>query len=142
LLELLGESGRQRVVTCEGLRSKWRQSERRLNISILVGHLQDPCAFNPFDQDLGISIGEFQALNDCGNGADRKYFSGLGIVDGGVVLGCQEDPFIASSAASRALTEDSRPITNGTIMNGKITTSRIGTMGSRVCSYLSLVLIL
>ena len=46
------------------------------------------------------------------------------------------------SAASRALTEDSRPMTNGTIMNGKITTSRIGTMGSRVCSYLSLVLIL
>src|SRR5436190_19616407 len=41
------------------------------------------------------------------------------------------------SADSRARTEDSRPITNGTIMKGKITTSRIGTIGSFVCSYFS-----
>ena len=45
------------------------------------------------------------------------------------------------SAASSALTEDSRPITKGTIMKGKITTSRMGTIGSLVCSYFSFVLI-
>src|SRR3989440_4088003 len=44
-------------------------------------------------------------------------------------------------AASSACTEDSRPITKGTIMKGKITTSRIGTIGSFVCSYFSFVLI-
>src|SRR2546421_5373883 len=42
-------------------------------------------------------------------------------------------------AASRACTEDSRPITKGTIMKGKMTTSRIGTIGNFVCSYFSLV---
>jgi len=33
-----------------------------------------------------------------------------------------------------------RPMTNGTTMYGNITTSRIGTIGSWMCSYFSLVL--
>src|SRR5271167_4909825 len=34
-------------------------------------------------------------------------------------------------ASSRARTLDSRPTTNGVIMNGKITTSRMGIIGNR-----------
>src|SRR3954468_6846252 len=45
------------------------------------------------------------------------------------------------SADSSAWTDDSRPMTNGTIMKGKITTSRMGTIESLVCSYFSFVLI-
>src|SRR5579871_4082158 len=37
-------------------------------------------------------------------------------------------------ASSRARTLDSRPTTNGVIMYGKMTTSRIGIMGSRFVS--------
>src|SRR5580698_81411 len=36
----------------------------------------------------------------------------------------------AASASSRARTLDSRPTTNGVIMKGKMTTSRMGIMGS------------
>jgi hypothetical protein len=45
----------------------------------------------------------------------------------------------AANASSRARTLDSRPTTNGVIMNGKITTSRIGIMGSLRVSNFSLV---
>src|SRR5579859_2423228 len=44
----------------------------------------------------------------------------------------------ASRASSRARTLDSRPTTNGVIMNGKMTTSRMGIMGSFLDSYFSL----
>src|SRR5216684_6846873 len=37
-------------------------------------------------------------------------------------------------ASSRARTLDSRPTTNGVIMNGKITTSRMGIIGKRLVS--------
>src|SRR5678809_397372 len=103
LLELLGEPGCQRVITREGLGSKGRQSECRLYISILVGHLKNPCSFNPFNQYFGVSIGELQALHDCGNGADRENFSGLGIVDGGVMLSCQEDSLIAPECSFQGI---------------------------------------
>src|SRR5271165_345751 len=42
-----------------------------------------------------------------------------------------------ASASSRARTLDSRPTTKGVIMYGKITTSRIGLIGSRLLSVLS-----
>src|ERR1700757_995521 len=41
-------------------------------------------------------------------------------------------------ASSRARTLDSRPTTNGVIMNGKITTSRMGIIGRRFVSDFSL----
>src|SRR5512146_778229 len=43
----------------------------------------------------------------------------------------------AASASSRARTLDSRPTTNGVIMRGKMTTSRMGIMGSFLDSYFS-----
>src|SRR5208337_4256047 len=44
----------------------------------------------------------------------------------------------AASASSRARTLDSRPTTNGVIINGKMTTSRMGIMGSFLDSNFSL----
>src|ERR1700683_2165149 len=44
----------------------------------------------------------------------------------------------AAKASSRARTLDSRPTTNGVIMNGKITTSRMGIMGIFLVSNFSL----
>src|SRR5579862_5304282 len=43
-----------------------------------------------------------------------------------------------ASASSSARTLDSRPTTNGVIMNGKITTSRMGIIGRRLVSDFSL----
>src|SRR5436190_9027589 len=42
-------------------------------------------------------------MHDCGNRADRKNFSALGIVDGGVVLSCQEDSFIAAECGFQGI---------------------------------------
>src|SRR5579863_5917731 len=47
----------------------------------------------------------------------------------------------AASASSRARTLDSRPTTNGVIMKGKMTTSRMGIMGSFRDSNFSLVVV-
>src|SRR3954471_21911386 len=44
-----------------------------------------------------------------------------------------------ASASSRARMLDSRPTTNGVIMNGKMTTSRMGIIGSFLVSNFSLV---
>src|SRR6476646_7486654 len=44
----------------------------------------------------------------------------------------------AAKASSRACTLDSRPTTNGVIMNGKMTTSRMGIIGSFLVSNFSL----
>ena len=44
----------------------------------------------------------------------------------------------AASASSKARTLDSRPTTNGVIMKGKMTTSRMGIMGSFLDSNFSL----
>ena len=44
----------------------------------------------------------------------------------------------AARASSSARTLDSRPTTNGVIMNGKMTTSRMGIMGSFLDSNFSL----
>ena len=44
-----------------------------------------------------------------------------------------------ASASSSARTLDSRPTTNGVIMNGKMTTSRMGIIGSFLVSNFSLV---
>jgi len=49
--------------------------------------------------------------------------------------------FSPASASSSARTLLSRPTTNGVIMWGKITTSRIGIIGSRFVSDFSLVVI-
>src|ERR1051326_6293145 len=45
----------------------------------------------------------------------------------------------AANASSRARTLDSRPTTNGVIMNGKMTTSRMGIIGRLRVSNFSLV---
>src|SRR5580704_13427131 len=44
-----------------------------------------------------------------------------------------------ASASSRACTLDSRPTTNGVIIYGKMTTSRMGIIGKRLVSVLSLL---
>src|SRR5438270_7543150 len=47
----------------------------------------------------------------------------------------------AASAASRARTLDSRPTTNGVIIKGKMTTSRMGIIGSFLLSNFSLAVV-
>ncbi len=108
-------------------------------IAFGVGDLQDLAALNAFDQDLDVAVGQLQALHDVDDGADLVNLVGLGLVDAGVVLGGQEDLACrAASASSRARTLDSRPTTNGVIMYGKMTTSRMGIIGSFLVSNFSL----
>src|ERR1700731_5463764 len=47
----------------------------------------------------------------------------------------------AANASSKARTLDSRPTTNGVIMKGKMTTSRMGIMGSFLVSNFSLAVV-
>ncbi len=52
-------------------------------------------AFDAFDQNLDVAVGEFDTLDDIGEGADGVNFFGLGVIDGGVVLRGQENLFVA-----------------------------------------------
>ena len=47
-------------------------------------------AFDAFDQDLDVAVGQFEALHDIDDGAYLVDLVGLGLIDAGVVLGGQE----------------------------------------------------
>ena len=53
--------------------------------------LQDLAALDAFDQNFNVAVGQLQALHDVDDRADLVDLVGLGFVDGGVVLGGQED---------------------------------------------------
>ena len=90
-------------------------------------------ALDAFDQDFDVAVGQLQALDDVDDGADLVDLVRLGLVDGGVVLGGEKIFLSPASASSSARTLDSRPTTNGVIMYGKMTTSRMGIIGSLSC---------
>ena len=56
--------------------------------------LDDARALDALDQHLDVAVGQLQALHDVGDAAHRVDVLGAGIVDGGVVLGRQEDPLV------------------------------------------------
>ena len=72
-----------------------RQPQRRLPVSVFFAELQNPCALDAFDKNLGVSVGEFERLNDVGDRSDLIDLGRLGIVDGGVVLRREENALVA-----------------------------------------------
>ena len=62
-----------------------------LHVAIGVGDLQNFAALDAFDQNFNIAVGQLQALHDVDDGADLVDLVGLGFIDGGVVLGRQEN---------------------------------------------------
>jgi hypothetical protein len=65
-----------------------------LQIAVGLGNAKDLAALDALDQDFDVAVGELQALHDVDDGADLKNVVGLGLVDGGVVLGGQKDLLI------------------------------------------------
>ena len=90
-----------------------RDAHRGLQEAVGVGDLQDLAALHAFDQDLDVAVGQLQALHDVDDGADLVDLVGLGLVDGGVVLGGQENLLVRrqrlfQSAHARFAAHDER----------------------------------
>ena len=63
--------------------------------AVAVVDLDGLGALHAFDQNLDIAVGHLDALHDVADGADLVDFLGLGLVDGGVVLGGEKDLAVA-----------------------------------------------
>ena len=66
-------------------------AHRGLHEALGVDHLQNLAALHAFNQDLDVAVGQFEALHDVNDGADLVDLIGLRFVDGGVVLGSEEN---------------------------------------------------
>ena len=74
----------------------FRGANRRFKVAVGVDDLQDLAALEALDQDLDIAVGQFETLDDIDDGADLVDLVGLGLVDTGVVLGCEKNLLVAS----------------------------------------------
>jgi hypothetical protein len=63
--------------------------------AVAVGDFNGLGALHALDQDLDVAVGHFDALHDVADGADLVNVLGLGLVDGGVVLGGEENLAVA-----------------------------------------------
>ena len=63
--------------------------------AVAVVHFDRLGALHAFDQHLDVAVGHFDALHDVADGADLVDLLGLGLVDGGVVLGGEKDLAVA-----------------------------------------------
>src|ERR1039458_7465105 len=66
--------------------------------TVAVSHVDGFGALDALDEDLDVAVGHFDALHDVADGADLVDVLGLGLVDGGVVLGGEE--YLAVAAES------------------------------------------
>ena len=62
-----------------------------LHEALGVDDLQNLAALHAFDQDFDISVGQLQALHDVDDRAHLVNLVGFGFIDGGVMLGGQEN---------------------------------------------------
>ncbi len=106
--------------------------------AFIVGDRNHFGALHAFDQNLDVAIGQLQALDDVDDGADVVDFVGLGSSMEASCCVARKICLPPAIASSRARTLDSRPTTNGVIMYGKMTTSRMGIIGKRLVSDFSL----
>ena len=60
-----------------------------------VVHLDGAGALDAFDEHLDVAVGHLDALDDVADGAGGVDVSGVGLVDGGVMLGGEEDLAVA-----------------------------------------------
>jgi len=99
--------------------------------AVRVDNLKNLAAFHTLDEDLDIPVGKLKTLDYVDDGADLIDLIRLGLIYAGVVLRSEKDFSIAGKRLFR-------PTTNGVIICGKMTTSRIGIMGSLRVSNFSL----
>ena len=116
-----------------------RNPHRGLQEALGLRDLKDLAALDAFNQDFNVAVWQLEALHDVDDGADLENVVGLW------VRRCEASCWVArkiflspANASSRACTLDSRPTTNGVIMYGKMTTSRMGIIGSFLLSNFSL----
>jgi hypothetical protein len=119
------------------LRQIFRRANGGLEIAVGVDYLQNLAALQAFDQHLDIAVGKLQALHNVDDGTDLVDLVGLGSSMEASCWVARKIFLSLASASSSARTLDSRPTTKGVIMYGKMTTSRIGIMGSFLVSNFS-----
>ena len=108
--------------------------DHRAEIAFVFADGNDLAALHAFHQNLDVAVGQLQALDDIGDRAHGINLVRPRFVDGSIVLRGEEIFLSPASASSSARTLDSRPTTNGVIMYGKMTTSRMGIIGKRLVS--------
>ena len=92
-------------------------------------------ALDAFDQNLDVAVGQLQALDDVRDRSDADRFRPAAARRRDASCCVARKIFLSpASASSSARTLDSRPTTNGVIMYGKMTTSRMGIIGNRLVS--------
>ncbi len=64
--------------------------------AVAVGDFNGLGALDALDKDLDVAVGHFDALHDVADGADLVDVLGLGLVDGGVMLGGEKDLAVAT----------------------------------------------
>jgi hypothetical protein len=100
--------------------------------SVLIGDRNDLGALHAFHQHLDIAVGQLETLHDVDDGTDLKISLGLGSSTEASCWAARKI-FLSPAMASSSARTDSRPTTNGVIMYGKMTTSRMGIIGSASC---------
>ncbi len=131
LLKEASDAGDQGVQLRAVFHSERGGFDGGLEVAFFFANGDEFGAFDAFDQNLDIAVGLTQALDNIGNGPGGENLIGTRFVDLGIVLGSQEDLTVRGQRFFKARTLDSRPTTNGVIMCGKMTTSRMGIIGSR-----------
>src|SRR5882757_7316078 len=77
---------------------RWRQFKMRLpsayrrdEETVLIVHLGHPSALHTFDEHLDVAVRHLHTLDDIADGAGLVDVVRARLIDGGVVLSCEED---------------------------------------------------
>ena len=103
LFELPAQSSRQRVVAREVLIAERREAQIGFPEAFFLIQLQNARALDAFDENLGVSIGQLERLNDVRNRSNLINLIGFGIINRRVVLRGEEDPLVASKRGFECL---------------------------------------
>jgi hypothetical protein len=91
LLDELADPLHQRVDARPRLGGGRRAADGGREGAVVILDADGRGALAPLDDDLGLAVLLALRLEDAGDGADRVDLVGVGLVDGGVVLGGEED---------------------------------------------------
>jgi len=106
----------------------------RAEESLLAGYGVNRGAFHAFHQNLDVAVGELETLRNVTIVPTPKISLGVGSSAEALRCAAIKTRLSPAMAASSASTLDLRPTTNGAIMCGKTTNSRMGSIGSRSVS--------
>ena len=95
LLEEVGDALHQLLERGRHFELRLGGAHRGHKEAVAIGDVNRFGPLDPFHQHLDVAVGHLDALHDVADGADLVDFLGFGFVDGGVVLGGEEDLAVA-----------------------------------------------